>query len=240
MESLGMPLPPLPAGLPLLAASLPLLALAALYLWRSGAASGAPSVPTAEYLPGGKMHTLIFSPARSHHMLCALHAQLGPAFYARLGPNLTLFTAYPADVLPLLRKLEDFTRPPAVQSTLSNLGKGGVFLLPDDLHRRVRKDIRSVFSPALLEGFWVSLNTASRKMAQHLDRPSVGAGEDASALIDVLALFQAMTVRLIFNVAFGANFSEDEVAVYGKHSTKHLQFTLQDLLRQPVKWFLGR
>lgn len=167
-------------------------------------------------------------------MICELHEEHGPAFYARLGLNKTLFLAYPGDMLRILTKVNEFTRTAGTISTLRALGKGALFLLSNDLHRRVRKEIRGLFSPALLEGFWPSLNAASRMMARDIDKALDGGGEEGSAVVDVSAIFQTMAVRLIFNVAFGASFSEDALADYGKRSTRLLQCLLGDMLRQPL------
>lgn len=228
-----------------LAAGMPLLAAAALYLWCNARPSdGVPSVPAAEYLPGGLMYTVFSDSGRSNQMFRELVNKYGSIFYARLGPSKTLFTAYPGDMLRVLTKVNDFSRPARELSTLGTMGKGSLFLMPNDLHRRVRKEVRGMFSPALLEGFWASLNTASRVMARDLDKPLDGVGGDGSAVLDVSALFQAMAVRTIFNVAFGANYSEDALAEYGKRSSRLLQCLLRDFLRQPLSgsWlgeFLG-
>lgn len=134
-----------------------------------------------------------------------------------------------------MTKVNEFARPANVRSTLSTVADGGLFLLPNDVHRKVRKDLRVAFCPALLEGFWDSFNTALNGMKRDLSTAFDEAGNGAAeAVLDVSALFQTMSIRLIFNVAFGSPFTEEDVAAFGARNTKLFQSMMRDLFQYPV------
>lgn len=77
-----------------LAACLPCLIAGAIYLYRQAQGHAIPYAPLSAYLPGGEMYTLVTESKKTGAMMTALRRKLGRAFYARLGPNLTLFTVW--------------------------------------------------------------------------------------------------------------------------------------------------
>lgn len=79
-----------------LVAGLLLLATGALFTRRNSFNDGAPSVTATEYLPGGKIFEMRTNPTRAQYMMYDIIAQYGRCFFPRLGPTLTLLTAYQA------------------------------------------------------------------------------------------------------------------------------------------------
>lgn len=215
------------------------LSTIALFIWRGTADAGVPSVAAIDYLPGGRMFKLLTRPSQALDMMWELFNQHGYCFYARLGPTLTLSTAFPGDILYVATNVEKFGSTPRALSMVQNVGPGSLFSLPSDLHRRARKSIRGIFSPALLNKFWASLNTAWRitacRLENHLDSVSV----NESAAVDVSEIFQTMTVHSLLHVAFSASFSEDDTVAFGKHCSKLLHLGEQDAMRYPFggSWF---
>ncbi len=180
-------------------------------------------------------HALAIDAPRLHQQLERWCRDLGPLYQLRFGRQRLLVVGDHALVAAVLRDRPDGFRRPAQHAAIGQETglPGSVFRSEGEAWRRQRRMVMAGLDPAHVRGYYPSLLTVARRLADRWQRAAA-----SGAAIDLQADLMRFTVDSVAGLAFGAevNTLESGADVIQQHLDKVFP-TLQRRMLSPLPYW---
>ena len=183
---------------------------------------------------------MLYDPGNSSQVLTNLHKTYGNLFHLWLGPNHSVYTAVPEDIVQALSQSDIFTRPLAAIDLFNSIVPNGISTKTGEPYRVVRRKFQRHFTPSLVQGFHSKIILAISEHCQKLTNLSIDAstGTPTPVAVDMSKELATVTLHIMANVAFGFSFTEDERATFSKLVYILFDELLAELLLHPFRQIL--
>lgn len=195
-----------------------------------------PGPTLKDYLPGGIVFSFFKDSSKSTEVLLQLIKQHGEIFQIWLGPNHSIVTSVPADILHLITDTQDFDRPEGMKRIIEEHSPGSLFTTPRSEHAGIRRKLRENFNHSLLPHFHAPMLQAIQELVDNLTKLAADAPSgEASAPIDINQHFSTVTLRVLLNVAFGGKMNLSERLNFAHELELYLQELYSDVQGYPIR-----
>lgn len=185
------------------------------------------------YLPGGEVLPMLQDNRKILSFLLALRKKYGDVYQLWMGPEDTLVTSFPADVVQAIASTESFDRPKAMYAIFNELVPGSLFTMPRDVHIAARKHLKDSFNFSILEDFHSHMIQATdelrESLAQAASRPP------PAGYVNISTLLSITTFRIITNAAFGCDLDRAERLEFAAATTIYTEELMQEFVGYPFR-----
>lgn len=159
----------------------------------------------------------------------------GDIFSLWLGSTPVIVTSVPQDVVQVMSAVEDFERPPEIQAVFHAVAPGGIFTMPVNPHRKLKRKLRDSFNHTMLRGFHQHMTHAIEELCHSLTNATENGNEGVSDIVDISQVLSLTTFRVITNVAFGSNMNRSERLEFADAMNNVMPEMMKDYMGYPLR-----
>lgn len=212
-----------------------IIVLPVLFIIHTSKFPALPGPGLEEYLPGGTIFPIFTDQSLYSSVMKKLGEVYGDIFSLWLGPTHVIVTSVPQDVVQVMSAVEDFERPPEMKAVFNAVAPGGIFTMPLNPHRKLKKILRGSFNHSMLKGFHTHMTEAIEELCDSISIAIEEGKEGTSDVIDITEFMSITTFRVITNVAFGSIMNKKERYEFSEAMNKIMPEMMKDYIGYPVR-----